>query len=88
MSSSEIQERIENEKSMLQKLKMNHSVSTLENPLKIKFARKVIARLYTELNNRDRAETSTTATVETVEKTASEEEAPKEVTENAEQSAE
>ena len=53
MSSSEIKERIDNEKSMLQKLKMNHTVSPLENPLKIKFTKRTIARLLTELHKRD-----------------------------------
>jgi hypothetical protein len=32
---------------------MNHTVSTLENPLKIKFTKRTIARLLTELRNRD-----------------------------------
>ena len=53
MSSSEIRERVDNEKVMLQKLRMNHTVSTLENPLKIKFTKRTIARLLTELRNRD-----------------------------------
>ena len=53
MSSSEIQERIDNEKAMLQKLRMNHTVSPLENPLKIKFTKRTIARLLTELRTRD-----------------------------------
>jgi large subunit ribosomal protein L29 len=53
MSSSEIQERIDNEKAMLQKLKMNHTVSPLENPLKIRFTKRTIARLLTELRTRD-----------------------------------
>jgi large subunit ribosomal protein L29 len=53
MSSSEIQERIDNEKAMLQKLRMNHTVSPLENPLKIRFTKRTIARLLTELRTRD-----------------------------------
>lgn len=52
MSSSEILERIDNEKAMLQKLRMNHTVSPLENPLKIKFTKRTIARLLTELQSR------------------------------------
>jgi ribosomal protein L29 len=31
---------------------MSHSVSPLENPLSIKFARKKIARIMTEINKR------------------------------------
>ena len=53
MSSSEIRERIDNEKNMLQKLRMNHTVSSLENPLKIKFTKRTIARLLTELRVRE-----------------------------------
>lgn len=53
MSIAEIQERIDNEKSMLQKLQMNHAVSPLDNPLKLRYTRKTIARLLTELNFRE-----------------------------------
>jgi len=61
MSSVEIQERIENEKIAYQKLKMNHVVSSLENPLKLKYARKTIARLSTELTARAAQEGGETA---------------------------
>ena len=53
MSVSEIRERIDNEKSMLQKLQMNHAVSPLDNPMKLKYTKKTIARLLTELNQRE-----------------------------------
>lgn len=52
LSTSEIHERIDTEKSLLIKLKMNHAVSPLDNPLKITVARKNIARLKTELRQR------------------------------------
>jgi large subunit ribosomal protein L29 len=52
LSTSEIQERIDTEKSLLIKLKMNHAVSPLDNPLKITVARRNIARLKTELRQR------------------------------------
>lgn len=67
MSSAEIREQIENEKSMFLKLKMNHLVSNLENPIKLKYARKTIARLSTELTKRDKNSPpdSVTATSET-----------------------
>ena len=45
-------QRIKEEKATLTKLKMNHSVSPIENPLKITFTRKAIARLKTELTSR------------------------------------
>ncbi len=52
LSSSEIGERIETEKSILLKLRINHAVSPLDNPLKIPAAKRNIARLKTELRQR------------------------------------
>ncbi len=52
LSTSEIEERIDTEKNLLLKLKMNHAVSPLDNPLKIPAARRNIARLKTELRQR------------------------------------
>ena len=57
MSTEEIKERLGSETTMLTKLKMNHSVSPLENPLKIRYMRKTIARMHTELRKRELAET-------------------------------
>ncbi|HIN38768.1 MAG TPA: 50S ribosomal protein L29 [Flavobacteriales bacterium] len=54
MSLAEIREKIEVEKTMYLKIKMNHAVSSLDNPLKLKYARKTIARLSTELTNREK----------------------------------
>jgi large subunit ribosomal protein L29 len=48
LTSKEIQERIDAEKETLIRLKLNHVVSPLDNPMKIKYARKNIARLMTE----------------------------------------
>ena len=56
LSVNDIRERIKEEKATLVKLKLNHSVSPIENPLKIRFTRKTIARLQTELRKRDLAE--------------------------------
>ena len=53
LTSAEILERMDEEKRQLTKLKLNHAVSPLENPNKIKAYRKTIARLKTELRNRD-----------------------------------
>ena len=64
MSLTEIRERIDTEKSAYQKLKMNHVVSSLENPLKLKFARKAIARLSTELTKRESADNTDTVQAE------------------------
>jgi large subunit ribosomal protein L29 len=56
LSTNDLRERIKEEKSNLAKLKLNHAVSPIENPLKITFNRKVVARLKTELRSREIAE--------------------------------
>ncbi len=53
MSTSELRERLEEEKKQLRKLKMNHAVSPLENPMKIKAYRSTVARIITELHTRE-----------------------------------
>ena len=52
LTTSEIFERLDEEKKQLTKLKLNHAVSPLENPNKISAYRKTIARLKTELRSR------------------------------------
>jgi len=52
LTTSEIYERLDEEKKQLTKLKLNHAVSPLENPNKISAYRKTIARLKTELRTR------------------------------------
>ncbi len=52
MTTGEIVERLDEEKRQLTKLKLNHAVSPLENPNKIRTYRKTIARLETELRQR------------------------------------
>jgi large subunit ribosomal protein L29 len=56
LSTNDLRERIKEEKSNLAKLKLNHAVSPIENPLKITFSRKTVARLNTELRSREIAE--------------------------------
>ena len=53
LTTEEIKEKIETEKSALTKLKMNHAVSPLENPMLIRSTRRNIARLMTELRKRE-----------------------------------
>jgi large subunit ribosomal protein L29 len=53
LTTGEIHERLDEEKRQLVKLKLNHAVSPLENPNKIKAYRKTIARLNTELRRRE-----------------------------------
>ncbi len=57
MSTGELQERLEEERKQLQKLKMNHAVSPLENPMRIKYYRRTVARILTELKKRELEET-------------------------------
>jgi large subunit ribosomal protein L29 len=53
LSTAELIERLEEESKQLVKLRLNHAVSPLENPNKIKAYRKTIARIRTELRKRE-----------------------------------
>jgi len=55
LTTAEITERIDNAKDELIRMRLNHAVNPLDNPMKIRFARKNIARLNTELRNRQLA---------------------------------
>jgi large subunit ribosomal protein L29 len=52
----EIEERIESEQGHLTQLKLNHAVSPLDNPMKIRETKKNVARLKTELSKRAKEE--------------------------------
>ncbi|MBN2484567.1 MAG: 50S ribosomal protein L29 [Bacteroidales bacterium] len=52
LTEKEILEQIENEKSFLAKQRLNHAVSPLDNPLKLKESRKNVARLMTVLREK------------------------------------
>ncbi len=52
MPENELHELLVTEREKLVKMKMSHSVSPMENPLQIKFTRKTIARVMTELSKR------------------------------------
>ncbi|PKP35744.1 MAG: 50S ribosomal protein L29 [Bacteroidetes bacterium HGW-Bacteroidetes-17] len=52
LSTDDLVDRLEEETKQLSKLKLNHAVSPLENPNKIKAYRKTIARIQTELRKR------------------------------------
>ena len=58
LSNQELLERIDNEKTNLVRMKLNHAISPLENPQKIKESRKTIARLMTEERKREMNEKS------------------------------
>ncbi|HHT04409.1 MAG TPA: 50S ribosomal protein L29 [Bacteroidales bacterium] len=53
LSTQELQERLTADKMQLNKMKINHAVTPLENPNKIKEARRDIARMITELRKRE-----------------------------------
>jgi large subunit ribosomal protein L29 len=58
LSTADLAERLEEERKQLVRLKLNHAVSPLENPNKIKAYRRTIARLITELRKRELAGSS------------------------------
>jgi large subunit ribosomal protein L29 len=49
----EIKERIATEKENLQKLKFAHSITPLEDPMRIKKSRRLLAQLLTELRAKE-----------------------------------
>ncbi|MDR2841501.1 MAG: 50S ribosomal protein L29 [Paludibacter sp.] len=53
ITEKEIVERMDVEKEQLLRLKMNHAVSPLDSPAQIKTVRRTIARLATELRQRE-----------------------------------
>ena len=52
MPENELQELLVAEREKLLKMKLGHAVSPMENPMQIKYARKMIARVMTELSKR------------------------------------
>ena len=53
LTSKEIVERLQVEKENLVRLKLNHAVSPLDNPMKIKESKQSVARLKTILHERE-----------------------------------
>jgi large subunit ribosomal protein L29 len=60
LTTDELRLRLEEEKAMYSKLKLNHAVSPIENPMKIRITRRGIAMINTELTNRQRSEQTKT----------------------------
>jgi len=56
LSTADLMERIEATREQYVKMKMQHAVSPLDNPNKIRETRKQIARMLTELTKRQNAE--------------------------------
>jgi len=53
LSTSDILERIDTERTMLVRMKLNHAITPLDNPLKVQEVKLTIARLLTELRTRE-----------------------------------
>ena len=49
LSNKELVERIDSEEELMVRYKLNHAVSPLDNPMKIRISRRNIARMKTEL---------------------------------------
>ncbi len=56
LTTAEVAEKLEIELENYNKLKLNHAVAPLENPVQLRFKRKFIARLRTDLRKRKTAE--------------------------------
>lgn len=54
MTTEEIQDALLNERESLSKMKMQHAISPLENPMVLKEKRKDVSRLLTELTKRSK----------------------------------
>jgi large subunit ribosomal protein L29 len=55
LSDQELIEKIKDEKAALNKTLLNHAISPVENPAKIRIDRRNIAKMLTEANNRKKA---------------------------------
>ena len=53
MPDNEINDLLLKEREKLEKMKMSHAVSPLENPHQIRYTKRTIARILTELRRRD-----------------------------------
>jgi large subunit ribosomal protein L29 len=53
LSVADLNERLEQAREQLVKMKLNHAVSPLENPNTIRATRKTIARILTEMRRRE-----------------------------------
>lgn len=53
LSTSDLLERIDTERTMLIRMKLNHAITPLDNPQKVKEVKLTIARLLTEMRARE-----------------------------------
>ena len=59
LNNKELHNVLRDERAQLQKLKFSHTVSAIENPVKIRYSRRLIARYLTEMNRRKKELNST-----------------------------
>ena len=57
LSTSDLQEKVTEERKGLDKMKFTHTISPVESPARITHSRKNVARMLTELRKRELAET-------------------------------
>ena len=53
LSTSDLLERIDTERTMLVRMKLNHAITPLDNPQKVREVKLTIARLLTEMRIRE-----------------------------------
>jgi large subunit ribosomal protein L29 len=53
LSTTELQEKLSETKKSYTDLKMAHTISPLDNPIQLRVARRTVARVATELTNRE-----------------------------------
>ncbi|MDX2188676.1 MAG: 50S ribosomal protein L29 [Bacteroidota bacterium] len=53
LSSEELNEKLVAEADMLNKLKFAHAISPIENPMKIRYSRRALAMIKTEITKRN-----------------------------------
>ena len=53
MSVGDVKDQLSNLSEQLAKMKLTHKIAPLENPMQIRYMRKTIARLQTELTKRE-----------------------------------
>ena len=58
LSTDELRLRLEEEKTLYSKMKMNHAISPIENPMKIRITRRGVAMIQTELSKRIKEESN------------------------------
>jgi large subunit ribosomal protein L29 len=56
LSNKELHNVLRDERAQLQKLKFSHAVSQIENPGKIRFSRRLVAKYLTEISRRKNEE--------------------------------